>query len=502
MTSQQPINRKQAAGAAVVTGVAQAYKILINFGSGVMLARLLTPADFGLIAMVSTVLAFVLLVQDLGLNQATIQRAQISDAQSSALFWMTNGLSLALGLLVALSGPAAARFFGESRLIGLMPAFGFLVCIGGITSQPFALLNRDLRFKTIAWIDVLSTTTSAIVGVAIAWWTSSYWALFVSQLAAAFVSIPLILISGRFWPSKPSFEGAFREIVNLGLSISGFNVVNYFARNGDNLLIGRFYGSAQLGLYDRAYRLLLFPLEQIRNPLGRVMLPVLSRLKTDPERYRNAYIECVSLMMVATQPGLIFLIIFANEVFGILYGPNWLPAAPIFQWLGICGLQQILTATTGWLFISQGRGSDYFRLGLFNAIFTVVSFVIGLPWGPLGVAIAYTVVSYLVHVPATIWWLCRGGPVRLQDLISGTLPHLLATFLGGAVLLGAAISMSPPHLIGCIGLVLLSYAVYGLVMVAFPEKLHILRTNFRVLVDIFSNLGRAALHVNSSRWRK
>jgi PST family polysaccharide transporter len=442
--------------------------------------------------MVSTVLALVTVIQDMGLNQATIQRQRISHAQISAMFWLTGAVSFALAVFVALCGPAVAWFFGDPRLIGLTAASGSLVFLGGSQSQQFALLNRELRFKALAGLDVLSVTTSAIVGITLAWQTSSYWALFAAGLASTLVNLVCVWTLCSFRPGRPSFEGDFNEIVHFGSSISGFNIVNYFARNADNLLIGRFWGSAQLGLYDRAYRLLLFPIEQIRSPLARVMLPALTRLLHDPERYRRVYTEWISLLMIATQPGLVFLIIFALDVFRILYGPHWLPAAPIFQWLGICGLQQIATSTAGWLFISQGRGGDFFKLGVFTSVVTVVTFIIGLPWGPLGVAIAYTIGNYLVHMPATALWAGRSGPVGVRDMISCALPHVAATCVSVVVLLGAAVCVSPQNVIECAGIALLSYAVYSTVVLLFPDKRRILGANFRALVAMIMPVsGRA-----------
>ncbi len=195
-------------------------------------------------------------------------------------------------------------------------------------------------------------------------------------------------------------------------------------------------------------------------------------------------------MMMAAQPGLVFLIIFADDVFRIVFGPHWQPAAAIFQWLGVCGLQQIMIANSGWLFVSQGRGADFFKLGLFNAIVTVVSFVVGLPWGPVGVAMAYTISSYLAHVPATIWWTCRSGPIRVADLISCALPHVAATCASGAVLFGAAVGLPSPSPIACIALALLSYAVYGAIMLMSADKRRILGANFRAFFGMLPALGR------------
>jgi polysaccharide transporter, PST family len=315
--------RARAASGAVVTGAAQIYRTGVNFASSILLARLLTPADFGLMAMLGSCVGIVAMVQDLGLTQAIIQRPVISRAQMSAMFWLSVGTSLVIAISLALCAPGIAWFFKEPRLVFLTVAFSLVVALGGTQSQQFALMNREFRFKSLAVIDILTTTAGAIAGVAVAWLTSSYWSLFTATLVSAVTSTACVWIMCSFRPGPPSFEGDFREIVSLGSGVSGFNIVNYFARNADNVLIGRFYGSEQLGLYDRAYRMLLFPLSQILAPLGRVMFPLLARLQSDPERYRKAYIEAISLLMMATQPGIVFMVVFADDFFRVLLGPHW-----------------------------------------------------------------------------------------------------------------------------------------------------------------------------------
>jgi PST family polysaccharide transporter len=473
--------RAHATRGAVLIGLTQAYRIALSFVSTVVLARLLTPLDFGVIAMVSSCVAFVKLIQDLSLNQATIQRERISPAQISALFWLSTAFSLLLALLLAACAPAVAWFFGEPRLTKLTIAFAALVFIGGGQSQHFALLNRELKFKTLAAIDVLGATTSVLVGIAVAWLTASYWALFFSNLATSLVGLVCVWIVCSFRPGRPSFEGDFKDIMQFGSGVSGFNIVNYFARNADNLLIGWSYGGEQLGLYERAYRLLLFPLS-LMLPLGRVMLPLLARLQSDPERYRKAYTECISLLMMVTQPGILFVVVFAEDVFLILLGPHWVPAAQIFRWLGLAGIHQVMTTTVGWLFMSQGRGGDFFKMGLFGAIVSVASFVVGLPWGPVGVAAAYTIANYTVLLPAFWWSSGRRGPVRGRDLVLTALPHAVASAASGLVLGGISFVLQAPSPIICLGLTVLSYAVYGLGIFAFPAKRLILRKNLHAFL--------------------
>jgi PST family polysaccharide transporter len=474
-----------------VIGASQVYRVALTFITNILLARLLLPTDFGLVATVSTILALVAVIQDLGLYQATIQRQRMSPAQMSALFWIQLAFGVLLAAALALSAPAVAWFFGDSRLRALTIAFAFLTLLNASQTQQLALLNRDLRFKAVAVIDAAGVTAGAVIGTLVAWLTSSYWALFASALASSVVSLAGLWAACSFRPGRPSFEGDQKEILQFGSGVSGFNLINYFARNSDKLLIGRFFGNDQLGFYDRAYRLLLFPLQQIHAPLGRLMLPLLSRLQSDPFRYRKAYVECISLMMMASQPGLVFVTVFSTEVFLILLGPNWLAAAPIFRWLGLCALHQVVTATVGWLFLSQGRGGDFFKIGLFNGVTTVASFVLGLPWGALGVAISYTVGNYLVQLPATFWAAGRRGPVSTQDLVTISAPHAVATAASCLALLGASAAFPAPNGYACLGFAVLSYIVYGLAILAFPAKRSILTANLRSVASLLPAAGRA-----------
>jgi PST family polysaccharide transporter len=478
----------QVARGAMFIGIAQAYRVGVSFVAGIVLANLLLPADFGLVAMVSSCVALVALIQDLGLTQATIQRERLSHAQSSALFWLAAGFSLLLALLLAATARPIAWFFAEPRLVDLTLAFASLVVLGGMQSQHYALLNRELRFKSLAMIDALRVTVSMLAAVTVAWLTASYWALFVVNLASTLVGLVCAWAASGFRPGRFSFEGEFRKITGFAFGVSGFNLANYFARNADNLMIGRFYGAEQLGYYDRAYRLLLFPLSQIQAPLGRVMLPLLSRLQSDPARYRNAYGECITLLLAAVQPGLVFITVFPETVFTLLLGPNWTPAAEIFRWLGLAGLHQIMTSTAGWLFISQGRGGDFFKLGIWMSITTVAAFAAGLPWGALGVAIAYTISDYAVRVP--LIWISAGrrGPISVNDLVAIAFPHLVAVALAGAALVALERALKSPSLIQYAALLPLSYLIYGSAICCFRAKRKILLASLRTAVALV--LGR------------
>jgi PST family polysaccharide transporter len=452
------------------TGVAQAWRVGMGFVFTVITARLLAPSDFGLIAMVATATALISLVQDLGATQAVIQRDRIDEGQLSALFWISVALGLVLAMLLGFSAPAIAAFFSEPRLERLTVAFAVLIAVTGLQAIPFALLNRWMRFRDLAIIDALAVTANFVVGVGLAWQMESYWALYAAAGAAAIFSLVGCWIASGFIPGKPTFNDETRAMIGFGSGVSGFNIANYLSRHADKILIGKVFGGGPLGLYDRAYRLLLFPLSQIHAPMGRVMIPLLSRTQSDPERYRRAYMECVSLLLAATQPGILFATVFAADVFRILMGEQWMDSAPIFTWLGVCGLHQIMTSTVGWLYISQGRGGDFFRIGVFGAVTTVLSFVAGLKWGPVGVAASYAISDYIVRLPVIWASVGRRGPVSTRDLYTMAMPHAVATICAAGVLLAIKPAIKSPDVLSCALLLGVTYAVYLAFVLLFPEK--------------------------------
>jgi polysaccharide transporter, PST family len=451
-------------------GAAQAWRVAAGFVFTVITARLLAPSDFGLMAMAATVTAFATMIQDLGTTQAIIQRDKISSGQLNSLFWISTCLGCLLAMLLATSAPAIARFFHEPRLEGLTIAFAAPIVAGGVQAVPFALLNRHMRFAELALIDALAMAASLVVGIGLAWQFASYWALYAAACASALVTLIGCWSRSGFLPGKPDLDHETRAMIGFGSGVSGFNLANYLSRNADKLLIGKFFGGDALGFYDRAYRLLLFPLSQIHAPIGRVMIPMLSRSLSDPQRYKRAYTECVSLLLLATQPAILVATVYSADIFRILLGDRWLGSAPIFAWLGIAGLQQVMTSTIGWLYISQGRGGGFFRIGVFGAVTTVAAFVAGLPWGPVGIAAAYTISDYLVRLP--VIWVATGsvGPVTTRDLYSMAIPHALSTAVAAAALLALKPLVDKPDILMCGWLVGLSYAIYLALLMLFPEK--------------------------------
>ncbi|MGR3249504.1 MAG: lipopolysaccharide biosynthesis protein [Paracoccus sp. (in: a-proteobacteria)] len=454
----QSLGRSVSRGAAV-TGGAQIVKLGCQITSVIVLSRLLQPKDFGIVAMAAPVVAFVGLFQDMGLTQATVQKKGLTHAEVNSLFWINMAVSALLGTLMILISPLVADFYGEPLVAPLVAAMSLQLLILGSGAQHAALVTRRMDFGRLAIIDSIAAVLGLGAAIVFAYVTRSFWALFVGGLTTMTIGTLGVWTSSRWRPGIPRWVTGAGGMVSFGAGITGFNFANYFARNLDHILIGRRWGNAELGLYDRANRLLLFPLQQVTYPLGKVMVPALSRMGSEPERYRRAYLRVAPLLLFVALPGVAVAIAMADLLIPLALGQQWQDSAMIFQALGFAGLLQPLNSPAGWLFISQGRSMDFMRWGIFGAATTSVAFVIGLPFGAAGVALAYAIHEYL-RTPLLWLYVGRTGPVQARHVLRATLP-----FVMGAHVAVGAVMLLAPHLPAnpVAALLLATLASYGIV---------------------------------------
>ena len=430
--------REGVAGRAIRGGAftvgSQASQFVIGLLATMVMARLLTPRDYGLIGMVTVVTGFLTIFKDIGLSRATIQRNVLTHDEASSLFWINGAVGVGIALLTAAIAPVIARFYGEPRLtnITIALACGFLV--SGFSVQHQALLRRRMRFGILAANDVFSVTLASVVGITMAFERMSYWAIVGNQLTFTISGAVLAWTVCRWRPSLPKRSTPVREMLAFGGNITGFTVLNYFSRNTDDLLIGRFWGSQQLGLYAKAYQLLLFPLNQINLPIGGVAVPTLSRIVDEPERYRAAFARTLDKIVLITMPLVVFLMVCSDWLIAVVLGSQWVGAANIFMWLAIAGFVQPIGYTTGWLFTSQNRTGELLRWGVMSSVLAVGSIAAGVHWGAEGVAKSYGLTSALITTPLNLWWVGRRGPVRTWDFYKTSAPFAISAIIaGGAV---------------------------------------------------------------------
>ncbi|MER8841277.1 lipopolysaccharide biosynthesis protein [Mesorhizobium sp. M0913] len=421
--------RKTAVRGAAITGIAQLLKVGLQIASTVVLSRLLQPADFGIVAMVAPIVAFVSLFQDLGLQQAIVQARDVTPEQISRLFWINLAMSCSIAVSMMVVAPLAGWFYGDSRVVLLTALWSLPLLLVAVAAQHLALLNRTLQFSAIAAIDVVSSVSALLCAILSALILHNYWALWFSVAAGTLTTAAMAWYATGWRPQDPRVRADTGQMLRFGLNLAGFNFMNFFSRNLDNVVIGKAFGPSALGFYDRSYKLLLAPLGNINAPAGRVLLPILARMRDEPQRYRDAYLRSAGLITWICVPGIAALAIVADDFVPLLLGQRWAAAAPIFAWLGVAGVCQPLGNATGWLFTTQHRTNDMFRWGIFSSSTTIASFFAGLPWGVTGVAVAYALSSLLLRQPLLLFWVGRRGPVRTSDLVSIQLPVLVSSFV-------------------------------------------------------------------------
>ena len=427
---------KRGARGAVVMMTSQVLKALLQIASTVALARLLTPDDFGVLAMAATVMNFAMIFNDLGLSQATMQREHLTASQVTTLFWLNVLFSVGLMLIVIALAPLLALLYHEPRLTEVTMALSVGFLLTGLSVQSEALLKRQMRFIPIAVVDFSATAIGFVAGIVSALLGIGYWALVVMRLAQQAAAPVGVALACGWRPGRPCWDPSAAILVRFGGHITGFSLLNFFSRNADNVLIGWYWGAAWLGLYDRAYRLFTAPLHGINAPLGSVMVPMLSRLRDRPAQYRRAYLGAIEKISMITMPLAAFAIVTSDWLIPFAFGEQWRDAAPIFAFLSLAMINQPVTSTTGWLFISQDRTRELLHWGIFGGTLTTASFVVALPFGPAAVAGSYACLSFFVSTPLLFWFVGRKGSVSAKDLYSVVVAPLLAAV---SVLVGLAL---------------------------------------------------------------
>jgi len=459
----------------VVTMLQYGTTFIMRTASTIMLARLLTPQDYGLIAMVTAITNFVMMLKDLGLSIATIQKVELNHSQVSTLFWINAAGGLGLTLLTAVLAPGIAWFYGEPRLMWITLTLAGVFLFAGLTTQHQALLRRQMRFGTLAVVEIISLAVGVGTAIVAAYYGADYWALVLMQLAIPVSNATGVWIACRWRPGWPARRSGIRSMVHFGLNVTAFNIVNYFSRNLDNVLIGRFYGLGVLGLYSRAYSLLLWPIDYIRAPLTLVAMPALSRIQNDPVRYRIYCYKLTSLLALISMPLMIFMAICSDSVTRILLGEKWTGAAILFQIMAITGFVQTSASIRTLVQISLGQSGRYLRFGVFHSIFTVASFIIGLPWGPVGVATSYAIVNYLILIPS-LWYCFRFSPITTVVFLKAVLRPTIASLCMGAVIFPIYLSLgNQPDIVVVGACFALGLLMYLLALVLIPGGLQMLR---------------------------
>ncbi|WP_159600383.1 lipopolysaccharide biosynthesis protein [Agromyces humi] len=409
---------------AAVTLSGQLVRVLIQLCGIVILARLLTPADYGLVAMVTAIVGVAEIFRDFGLSAAAVQAKTLSRHQRDNLFWTNTAIGLVLSLTVLATSGLIAGLYDDPRLQSITAVLSVTFLLNGISTQYRADLNRNLSFFRLSLAEIGGQAAGVASGIVLAVLGFGYWALVAQQVVQAGLTVVLLVAFARWIPGWIHRGESIRSFIGFGASLFGSQLLGYAARNADSVVIGARFGPVDLGLYNRAFQLMMLPLLQINAPSTRVALPVLSRLQDQRERFA-AFISFGQVAML-TIIGVAFAYLGAQagSVIAVALGDQWVDATPIFQILLVAGFFQAANYAAYWVFLAKGLARSNFLYALATRPAMVVLIVIGSAWGVYGVAIAYTV-SLALSWPVALIWIARVSDAPAGQLFRNGLRSLV-----------------------------------------------------------------------------
>jgi PST family polysaccharide transporter len=418
----------------------------IGLATTVTLARLLTPDDYGLIGMVALLTGFLQAFADLGLSWAAVRHEGLTRAQADNLFWLNVAAGFAFWGACALSGPALSAFFGRPELTRIAAVMGASIALNGLTVQAVALMTRQMQLRQVFAAELAGLVAGAATAAALAWWGAGYWALVFQTLMVPAGRLLALLAAGIPLPGPPRAGVGTLALVKFGGYLMCSTFVNFVARNLDNLLIGKVWGATALGVYSRAYFLMSVPLLLGAYSLGGVMVPAITARKGSPAGLGRAYREAVCLAAWIGLPAAAGLFVAAPELVRLVYGPSWAPVAALLRWLALASMLQTVAATSGWLYIVNGRGRAMLGFTAAATAVQAVAFGTGIRGGPLGIAVAYVVANVLLIGP-TVVAAHRVGSIELGATLRALRPVLgatLAAIAAGSLAGGLAVTSRLP----------------------------------------------------------
>jgi O-antigen/teichoic acid export membrane protein len=402
--------RRTAVRGAGVAIAGQAVSFGVMIGSVVILARLLTPADFGVVTMVTT---FSLLFRSFGLNGFTeliMQREELTHSLASNLFWIELGIGAILTLAFAGSGHLLALFYHNPAVAPVTAGMSLTIGIGCLGWIHLGLLQRAMRFRTTAMINLAGLLLYVIVSIVLAMAGWHWWALVWGNVTYATVTAAGAWLMCRWIPSWPRRAVGTGSGLKFAMSVYSHCAFSYSTRNTDNLLVGWRYGAQSLGFYKKAYDLFVLPETQLLAPLSAVVVSTLSRVSGNREQFQRYFLRAIAVLaLVGMGIGTDFALV-GKDLIRFLLGPGWDEAGRIFALFGPGIGVMLLYNTHGWVHLSIGRPERWFRWGLMEFVCTASLFLLALHWGPSGIALAWTVSYFLLMFPG-FWY--AGKPIGL-----------------------------------------------------------------------------------------
>lgn len=373
-----------------------------------LLARLLSPADFGLVAMVSIVTGFMQVLAHAGTAQAVVQHTEWDDVDLSTVFWQTLAFGGALFALLWVGAPWLAAFFGEARITALLRVAGVGFWLTALGRVPQGLLQQRLQFRRLAGVDLTGSIAGGITGVVAALAGAGAWTLLVRELTIHAIRLAGAMLVSEWRPRMALRMATFHTASRYGGSISAFTALTYWSRNADNLLVGARLGAEQLGFYTRAYALMMYPLELLTGIINPVLHPALLRHRGDTAAMARAWLDVARFVSLVCLPLMTGLAVCAAEAIAVVWGPRWEASVPVFLTLCAVGAVQPVLSIMGPVYMARDMARALLVVGIGVAVTLVTGIAVGLHLGGLlGCARGFAVAYFVMGIPSTHYFLRR-----------------------------------------------------------------------------------------------
>lgn len=424
--------KREALKSGAISIMAKIGGVVLHFISVVILARLLSPDDFGLYAMASVFISLFFLFQDVGLTDATIQAPFLNHKILSSLFWINIGIGFIIAVVLSLLAPVAVLFFHRKELLPLILVSAIEFIFWGFSFQHTALMKRRFQFARVNLISLVSFFFGVSVAIVSAVLGMRYWALVFRGLATASCNSFMTWFICKWRPGKPSKSPEVSKLVKFGLNSVGFYIVNYFSNYMDKTIIGKKFGSELLGFYSRAYYIAVTPSSSLGQALFHVAVSTLSKLRDDIVKFKKYYYNALFFLSFIGMPFAVLIVILNKEIVYILLGPKWSLAAKYFAILGLSSGMNIIYQTSSWLHVSLGRSDRWLKWGVISSAILIAGFLVGAQFGIVGIAWAYSIFIFLFTIPSILY---AGQPASISlSLISKAIKNnALASAFSGLI---------------------------------------------------------------------
>ncbi|MFW0108317.1 lipopolysaccharide biosynthesis protein [Rothia sp. P7181] len=437
----------QLAGRGALLGSAGQFgKLAINLASLVILARMLSPHDYGLLAMVTAVIGVAELIRDMGLSTAALQAKTLSFEERNNLWWANTGLGVLCSIGAASLAPLLAWVYNEPDVLTITLCLSLVFTISGAATQYRTDLTRNLQMGKIAAIDLLSGLCSLIGAIYIAHIGGGYWALVFQQVSTNLLALLCLSYAAKWLPRFYDRTVSIQHFFKFGFPIFGSSLLTYWASNLDTTLVGKFFGTVSLGYYNRGMQVIRLPMNQIRNPLTSVAISTLSKVQDDEERFNNYVtkaqvaflypITLISLWIAAT----------AQDTIPLLLGVEWSQVIPLVIIFAVGDAISNLSSAGGWVYLSKGKSYALLQYTVISTVTRIVLFCIMVPFGLYAIASVYAIApTFLWPLSLYICYRATGYSTKrlfftsLRIIISCGIALLTTLYVGYYVIPGSGI---------------------------------------------------------------